>query len=180
MLAALLSLAIFVAWSLIGLALLAAVHANVHELRVALTAPIVGTAVTVLPLFIVSHAGVSMADGAPPVFAVLLVASLVIVGLKRPRLPVAVAPVLALCVANLLLVGWPMLHLGFRWLADANSDMANYSLAATNLMHHGLLAPLDVAGLAHNRGLSSPVAHGLATAGARPGWQVTLAGFAAT
>jgi hypothetical protein len=44
-----------------------------------------------------------------------------------------------------------MLVFGFHWIANANDDMANYVLSATLLQHHGLIAPLDVAGLTHDR-----------------------------
>jgi hypothetical protein len=125
MTAVLLTLALFAAWCLIGVAALAAVRADVTSLRVVLTAPVVGTAVTVLPLFVVSYTGVAMKDGAPPVLIALLVGSTAAVAFRRPALPVTVVPVLAVCICALFVVGWPMVGVGFRWIADANDDMAN-------------------------------------------------------
>jgi hypothetical protein len=177
MTAVLLTLALFAAWWLIGMAALAAVRADLTSLRILLTAPVLGTAATVLPLFVLSHAGVAMKDGAPPVAIALLVASVAVLGVRRPRLPVGVVPVLGVCLCALLLIGWPMFMFGFRWIANANDDMANYVLSATDLLHGGLLAPLDLAGLHHDRGYPS-VTVALHTFGSRPGADITLAALA--
>jgi len=88
-----------------------------------------------------------------------------------------VLPVLAICVANLLVLGWPLFHFGFDWIANANDDMANYVLSATKLLDRGLIAPLDVQGLAHDRDLPSALQL-LHTSGARPGADLGLAGVA--
>jgi hypothetical protein len=172
--ALLFTLAVFLAWWLIGLAFLALVRANVRSLRVALTAPALGSGVTVIPAFILSHAGLSMDSGAVPLAGVLLVASIVVLAIRRPRVAGGVIPVLGLCVVGLLLAGWPMLSLGFRWLANGNEDMSSYVQEAVQLMHHGLLAQLDVAGL--NRG-ADYVTTSLTFLlwGQRPGSVITLA-----
>src|SRR5262245_16666106 len=125
----LLTLVLFAAWLVIGVAALAAVGADLRSLRLALTAPALGTAVTVLPLFVLSYAGVGMAEVARPFAVVLLVIAGGILVWRRPRLPVTAAPVVAVSVAGLLLAGWPMWGLGFGWLAEANDDMANYVLS---------------------------------------------------
>src|SRR4051794_5532929 len=113
MLAVLFTLLLFLVLSTFGLAALVALGAELGNLRVALTAPILGSAVTVLPLFALSNAGVPMRVGAPPVWGALLVGSLLVLGWKRPRLPVAVVPVAVLCLVELLLVGRPMFRFGF-------------------------------------------------------------------
>ena len=179
MLAILLTLGLFLAWSAVGLAALVAVRADVGEVRVALTAPVLGSALTVVFLFLLSNAGVSMNRAAPPVCVVLLVGSLLALAWRRPRLSLAVAPVAVLCVIDLVLLGRPMFHFGFDWIANANGDMAFYVLSATHLMRHGLQSPVDLRALAENRDFSSS-AQDLTLKGLRPGSQIMLAGLAAT
>jgi hypothetical protein len=173
------TLALFVAWWLIGLAVLAAVSADTKELRVALIAPVVGTAVTVVPLFVVSNLGIPMETGARPVCLTLAVASLVVLAIRRPRPPFTIAPVLVVCIVNLVLVGRPMFRFGFNWIANANTDMAYYVLSATSLLHRGLLSPVNVAGLLNHRDFAS-TAQALHQAGVRAGTDITLSGLSST
>src|SRR5216684_5807146 len=100
MLAVLLTLGLFLVWCVVGLAALAALRVDVRDTRVALTAPILGTALTVLPLFVLSNAGVPMDPGALPVWGILLAGSLLVLAWRRPRLSLAVLPVLVLCLAD--------------------------------------------------------------------------------
>lgn len=172
-----LTLGVFAAWWLIGVAALALARADTASLRVALTAPLVGTAVTLLPLFVLSSAGVAMENGALPATLVLLVCALAVVARRRPALPVGVVPVLAICVIGLALACWPMFEFGFRWLSNANDDMANYVLSATQLLHRGLLAPPDLVGLSHNRDYPS-VLRELHAYGSRPGADIMLGALA--
>ncbi len=176
--ALLFTLAAFAAFCLIGLALLALVGARTGLLWIALSAPIIGTAATVLPLFVISHAGAPMGDAAWPVVGVLLAGSVVILAIRRPEIPLAVLPVAALCLVNLVLIGHPMLDFGFRWLANSNGDMADYVLSATNLLHHGLLGPVDIAGIRNGFHYTSAL-NELHNRGGRPGGEITLSAFAA-
>lgn len=175
--ALLLTLLLFAAWWLVGVAVLGLARADTASLRVALTAPLVGTAATLLPLFLLSLAGVAMEDGALPATLVLFVLAVAVVARRRPVLPVGVVPVLAICVVGLALACWPMLEFGFGWLSNANDDMANYVLSATQLLHRGLLAPVDVVGLSHNRDYPS-VMRELHAFGSRPGADIMLAALA--
>ena len=179
MLGLLIALALFLAWCAIGLAALAAMRADVRDLRVVLSAPVIGTALTLLPLFVLSDVGVSMGTAGRPVAAVLLAASAGILIWRRPRLRPAVLPVLALCGVELLLVGRPMFEFGFDWLANANGDMALYILSATQLLRHGLFEPVDFAALAQSRDLATS-SQVVTLGGLRPGTQITLAGLSAT
>ena len=179
MLAVLFTLALFLVWSALGLAALTAFGADVKDLRVALTAPILGTALTAVPLFILNNAGVPMEVGAPPVIVSLLVGATLALTLRRPRLSPAVIPVVLICLADLLLLGRPMFQFSFDWIANANGDMAFYVLSATNLLDHGLRSAVDVSALAQNRGFSTS-AQQLTLSGLRPGTQITLAGLAAS
>ena len=179
MIALSLALAAFAAWWLIGLAVLAVARADTTDLRIALTAPVLGTAVTVLALFVVSHAGAGMTDGAPPVVGVLLFAASVIVIARRPRVPRGAWPVIALCLIDLVFVGRPMFAFGLDWIANANDDMANYVLSATDLLHHGLRGPVDIVGLSHDRDYPS-LLRTLHDQGSRPGADITLAAFSSS
>ncbi len=174
MTALLLAFGLFGTWSFVGLAALAALGQDTTNLRITLTAPLLGTAVTLVPLFVMSNFGLSMDDVATVVLATVLAGSVATFAVRRPHLPVGVAPVAALCVVDLLLVGRPMFHLGFDWIANANDDMANYVLSATQLLRHGLVGQLDIGALAHDRGYST-VLQPLHNSGARPGADITLA-----
>lgn len=178
MTAILLSLAAFASWWLIGLALLVALRADTASLRLVLAAPALGSAVMVLPLFVLSHAGLAMEDVARPVVGALILVSLPILWLRRPHLPPGVVPVVTLCLVNVLLVGRPMFEFGFHWFANANDDMANYVLSATQLLHHGLLGPVDFAALSQGQGYTSTL-QPLHNAGSRPGADITLAAYSA-
>nr|MBA2385112.1 hypothetical protein [Actinomycetota bacterium] len=179
MLAILLTLALFLVWCAVGLVGLLVVRADLGELRIALTAPILGSALTVVPLFVLSNGGAPMETAAPPALALLLAVSVVVLAWRRPRLSLALAPVGALCLLELALVGRPMLEFGFDWIANANGDMAYYVLSATHLVGDGLQSPVNVDALANNQGFPSS-AQGLSLSGLRPGTQITLAGLAAT
>jgi hypothetical protein len=172
--ALLLVLALFAGWWLFGLAALALVRANTAELRVALTAPIIGSCAMALVVFLFSEAGVAVQDSAVPVVSAILAASLVVLVVRRPRVHAAVLLTLAVCVGGLFLTAWPMLKLGFGWLANGNEDMANYVLSAQQLLTHGLLASPNFRGLAHGRDYATVLA-GLHLIGGRPGADLLLA-----
>jgi hypothetical protein len=167
-------LALFAGWLLVGLALLALLRADISELRVVLTAPAIGTCVTALVVFPFSEAGVGIGECAVPIAIVLLLASVVVIVLRRPRVHRGVFAVAVVCVAGLLLAAWPMFSLGFGWLANGNEDMTNYVLSAQDLLKHGVLAPIDFKGLAQGRDYATvlSVLHQL---GGRPGSDMLLA-----
>src|SRR4051812_23962866 len=177
MTAILLILALFGVWCLVGVAVLAAVRADLTSLRVLLTAPAVGTATTILPLFILSELEVAMKDGARPVGLALVFASIVVVAVRRPRITLAVLPVLVIAIIGLFLIGWPLFDFGFRWLANANDDMANYVLSATQTLHAGFLTAPDIAGLTHDRNYAS-LLETLHASGSRPGADIGLGALA--
>jgi hypothetical protein len=174
MTALLLALALFAGWGLVGLALLALLRVDTSELRVVLTAPALGTCVTALAIFLFSEMGMGIEECAVPIAIVLVLGSIVVVGLRRPPVHSGVLAIAVVCVAGLLLAGWPMFQLGFGWLANGNDDMANYVLAAQSLLKHGLLATVDFRGFAQGRDYATALT-GLHVAGARPGSQMILA-----
>jgi hypothetical protein len=178
MLAVLLTLGLFGFWCVVGLAALASLRVDTEDPRIALTAPILGSALTILPLFVLSNAGVPMQPGAIPVWIVLLVAAVGVLVWRRPRVALAAVPVVVLCLLDLALVGRPLFHFGFDWLANANGDMGYYVLAATELLHHGLQTPVDFHALAQARDFPTS-AQTLQLRGLRPGTQIGVAGLAA-
>jgi hypothetical protein len=174
MTALLLVLVLFAGWSLVGVAALAAAGADTSELRTVLVAPMLGTCVTLLTIFVFSEAGVAIRDSAVPVAIFLAVASLAIVGTQRPPVHRAVIAVALVCVGGLLLEAWPLFTYGFDWLANGNEDMTNYVLSAEDLLKHGLTAPIDFRGLAQGRDYAT-VLSGLHLVGGRPGGDIVLA-----
>ena len=177
--AVLFTLTLFLAWSVIGVAALIVLRADLSDLRVILSAPIVGTAIAVLPLVVLSVAGLPLETAGPPVALVLGAFSFVVLAVRRSRLPLAVAPVVGFAFLDLVLIGRPMFHFGFDWIAGANGDMGFYVLAATQLLHHGLLSPIDTHALASDRNFST-YAQTLQLAGIRPGAQILVSGVSAT
>jgi hypothetical protein len=174
MTALLLAIAIFGVCSVVGLGLLVTLRADTSSLRVVLTAPAVGSAPIVLALFFFSHAGLAIDDVAAPVVGTLFVASAAALLVTRPHLHRGVLGVLGACAGGLLLTAWPMFSFGFDWVGNGNDDMANYVLLATQLLHHGLVEPLDFTGLANDRNFASAT-QTLHNAGARPGADLVLA-----
>lgn len=177
MLAVAFTLALFVVWAAIGLALLVALRVDVRVLRTTLTAPALGSAVMVVSLFVVSNAGIAMHDGAPPVLATLIAGSAAVLIRRRPALPITAAPVVGASLLTFALVARPMFEFGLDWLANANGDMAYYVLSATHLVGHGLQSSVDVQALAQNRNFASS-SQDLTLSGLRAGTQVALAGLA--
>lgn len=177
MLPLLLAFATFAAWWALGLATLSVAGSDLTDLRICLTAPIIGTTVTVLPLFLASEAGVPISTAAPPLLAALLATALVVLARRRPRLPlVTVLAISALGLVDLVLVGRPAFDFGFAWIANANDDMANYVLSATDLLHHGLLGSVNASAIAHGRDYAS-LLRAIRGQGGRPGADITLAAF---
>jgi hypothetical protein len=169
----------FFTWWAIGLSFLTGVGADTANLRVALTAPALGSAVVVIPLFMLSDFGVPMRIGGPIVLIAEIVASLVVLAIRRPAVPSHAFPVAGIALVHLILVGRPMFRFGLNWLANANTDMGYYVLSATSLLNSGLRSPVNHAALSHGRDLAT-VAHQVHELGIRVGADVVLSALAAT
>lgn len=154
-LAFLFTLLMFAYCWLVGLGLLALLGTELSDLRVALTAPVIGTCVSVLIVFPLSEAGVSIGSCAVPIAIALTVGSCVVLALRRPRVHAGTLAVAAVCVTGALLIAWPMFSFGFHWFANGNDDMTNYVLEAQDLLNRGLLSPIDFSGLLHGRDYAS-------------------------
>lgn len=170
---------IFAVLSLIGAAVLASLGVRDLGLSGALIAPSLGSAALVIPFFIASRAGLGLQTAGPVIVGVFILASLGVLAVRLPRIPVSVLPTGVAIVVSAFLIGWPMFVFGFGWVANANDDMANYVLSAKTLMAHGVAHGLDVTGLSSNRDLASSL-RVLSTSGVRPGADMFLAAASAT
>src|SRR5437867_8230708 len=108
-----------------------------------LLAPVVGVVLTILPVFILSRAGIPVSRfGYPLAIALLVVAGALAVLVQRPTPFVDLpwrdyAPFAAALLLALLLTGRPMFEYGLDWVSFCNDDMANYCLGAVRFHQHG-------------------------------------------
>ncbi|MDY3563307.1 hypothetical protein R5W23_004807 [Gemmata sp. JC673] len=142
--AMLLSVALFVGWTAVGLVALNAGRFR-GPVRKLLIAPTVGFALFGIGALIGVRTGVPVGrSGAALGCAALALAlvGLVRSGVTRARVAAHAkrfAPFAAVIAATFLLTGWPLLRYGFDWVANGNDDMANYCLGATGFRDHGFL-----------------------------------------
>lgn len=167
--------AVFLLWSMIGLAIVALVSLEgVTSTAALLTAPLLGAGALLPPLFVASEIGMPVDATALPITVTIGIAACCVLIVRRPALTKASVVVIGIVGVEAILVGSPMLSFGLNWIANANDDMANYVLSATKLLRHGLIAPLDVHRLAHDSHYPAAL-QGIQSAGARPGSDLTLA-----
>src|SRR6266516_6016447 len=95
-----LTLGLFAAWWLIGLAPLAALRVDTRDLRLALIAPALGTCVATLPGFVASRLGVALDDAALPLALGLGAASAAILAWRRPPVHAGALAVVGICLAG--------------------------------------------------------------------------------
>jgi hypothetical protein len=145
MIAFLFTLALFAYWGIIGLAMVAFFPPRLRIVQTLLTAPSVGMATLLLPVFFINRLGYPVKDFALPLALTLFVVSALILIYKRPLFPARrMLPYAAILIAALLLSGWPMLLYGFDWVSYVTDDMANYCLAATRFLNHGFFDKPDM------------------------------------
>lgn len=140
--AVLLSVGLFVLWTVVGLAVLNAGRFR-GGVRKLLLAPTVGFATFAVATYMIVRLGYTVGQIAWPVGIAVLLAALVLLWrtrtsrvyalavLKRYR-PFGVVIVLAFGVT-----AWPLFRFGFDWVANGNDDMSNYCLGATGFQSHG-------------------------------------------
>jgi hypothetical protein len=135
--AVLLTLALVVVWGAAGYAVLRLLRPG-PALPNLLLAPAVGVAVTVVPVFLLSRAGIPVGRFALWSLIPLLGAGLVALWQGRRSTPWRrYAPFAGILLAALFLTGRPMLEYDFDWLSYCNEDMGNYCLRAQRLQAHG-------------------------------------------
>jgi len=171
-----LSVALFLFWSLLGWAALAALHSRRNLLHNLLLAPAVGVAATLLPVFWLNRLGLPVRYAGPLVTILLLAAAIFLLYRFRTPLPLRrLLPFAAVLLVALLLAGHPLLRFGFDWVSYGSDDMANYVLAAHRFHDYGFFALPDGDALLHNRDTSLYYWFMHAVIGDRPGSELLLA-----
>ena len=141
-LAPVLTVGLFLFWSVLGSAVLGGLKAGVDGGRHLLVAPAVGAATSVLPILWINWWGVPIGQFAWPLLAGSALLAISLLWMRRATvarqdIPHLAAPLAAALVLN----GWPLFTHGFDWLSYANDDMATYCLMAARVIEHGLLEP---------------------------------------
>ena len=171
-----LSLAVFLFWSLLGWAALAALHSRRHLLHNFLLAPAAGAAATLLPVFWLNRLGLPVHYAGPLASLLLLAAAIFLLYRYRTPLPLRrLLPFAAVLFVALLLAGHPLLRFGFDWVSYGNDDMANYVLAAHRFHDYGFFAIPDQDAFLHNRDTTLYYWFMHAVVGDRPGSELLLA-----
>ena len=175
-LALLLTISLFVYWSIIGLGLISAYGSRKNVLRNALLSPALGAAANVLLIVWVNVAGIPVRRSALPIAATALAGALALSLRWRPVLPIKkLLPFVAVLLAAALLTGYPLLKFGFDWVSFCNDDMANYSLGATYFSHHGFFDAPEPTQVVHDTNSSDFYWYLTVQLGERPGVEENLA-----
>jgi hypothetical protein len=136
--AILLTVGLFAFWAALGYAALGLLRPGARPLANALLAPAVGLALTLLPVFLLSRAGVPVGRLAWPVAGALAAAAALLLWRCRPAAPTRrYALFVASFALALGLTGRPLLEFGFDWLSYCNGDMANYCCSTARVLSHG-------------------------------------------
>lgn len=134
----LLPIGLFIYFGLIGTATLSLLRTQRNTLQNLLLSPAIGVAFTLLPVFLLSRAGLPVKLFAIPLTLLLLLLSGAVIVYRKPIIPMSRYIGFALVFfLSLFLTGRPLLHFGFNWLSYANDDMANYCLGALRFLNHG-------------------------------------------
>lgn len=147
--AACVTIGLFALWGLLGYALIAWAGTRLTRMRELLLAPAVGLVVNILPLMILSTAGLPLSHVAYPVAVLLLAGAVALLWRVRPAVPAPRewAPFAAALTLALAITGGPMFYFGFDWLSFCNDDMANYVMGAQRLIDGGYFASPEPADL---------------------------------
>jgi len=172
------SLTVFIFWWLLGTATLSVFPSKLRVVQKLLISPSVGIAVTILPVFLISRAGVPVKDFAGIVLGTLLILSLGTIIIKRPILPKRkIIHFSLILMGGLLLAAWPIFQYGFDWTSYNNDDMANYCLGAQRFLNHGYFELPNLNDLFAGRDYSQAYWFMHAGAGMRSGSELLLAFF---
>lgn len=155
MIAFLFSLACFGFWILLGYAAIAILHTQRNVLQNLLLSPVVGMAITLLPVFALNRAGIPVENFAIYLSVILLIAACGVLWRLHPVIPLRqYMPFIGIFLIAALLTGWPMLLYGFEWIGYANNDMLTLSSAAQYFASHGFFAGPTVEDLIQGRDYS--------------------------
>lgn len=171
-----LSILLFAFWGMVGCALVALLHTQRNLLQNALLAPVAGVAATVIPIFLLSRAGLPVARFGTTLTAALVLLGAVVIWRLRPMFPLRhYMPFGGIFLLALVMTGWPMLEFGFDWVSYTNDDMANYVLAAHRFLNHGFMDIPSVDELVYGRDYTLVYWFFHVIGGVRPGSELLLA-----
>jgi hypothetical protein len=130
--------AVFAIWGIVGYALTSSLLSRKQAISNLLLAPAVGMGALELAAHIGLRIGLPVGPIARPLVLGALLIAVGVLLIRRPPFPVRRAlPFGLIILAAIPLTGWPLLKWGGDWIANANEDMANYSLASTGYRDHG-------------------------------------------
>lgn len=173
-----LTFALLLFWTITGWSLIAITAPRLAPLQSLLLAPTVGVAVTLLPTFWLSVAGVPVEAFARPLCTIVFALSISLWVWRRPAwshqelifaLPITVA---------IVLIGFPSLRFGLDWLANANDDWANYNLSAIRLLHNGFYQQPSIDALRSGQDYPGYLWFLVVAGNGRPGADLLLSLFA--
>lgn len=169
------TLSIFAFWGLIGFSTLTIFDPRLKIIQGVLTAPAVGVAITIIPVYLINRAGFPVKDFGVLLFAALSILATISIAVKRPIFPFPrLIPHLSILLAAGVLVARPMFLYGFNWLSFSNDDMANYCLAAQRFLNHGFFEQPDLDALRGGKDYSLIFWFMHADAGVRSGSELML------
>lgn len=138
MFAFMLTIGLFLIFSLIGHTVVTLCLLRMRVLQKILVSPALGISCVLLPVFMINRVGIPVKDFGLSLFIIWLIAAVLIHFWRRPIFPIKyIWPLGLILFAALLLAGWPMLFYGFNWVSYGNDDMTNYALAAARFYHSG-------------------------------------------
>lgn len=177
----LLTLALFLFWTVTGLAFVSLLNTQRNLLRNALLSPVVGAALTVLLVIWANSTGLPVKHAGPAVTLLLLLAAAVIFWRVRPVVPYSrLKPFLLVLLSSALLTGYPMFLYGLNWVSYCNDDMANYCLGGKLFLNHGFFDVPNWQTIMADRDASLNYWIGLVFTGVRSGSEELLAWVAGT
>ena len=134
----LLTLALFLFWTVTGLAFVSLLNTQRNLLRNALLSPAVGASLTVLLVIWANRMGLPVKHAGPVVTLLLGLAAATILWRIRPVVPYSRLKLfLLVLLSSALLTGYPMFLYGLNWVSYCNDDMANYCLGGKLFLNHG-------------------------------------------
>jgi hypothetical protein len=178
--AVLLTWALFVGWTTVGLAVLRLGRFR-RTVASLLLAPAVGFAAVVVPVYVFVRFGLAVRLTAVPVGGALLAGALVVLWRGRTgagparRAWTRSRVFAALLAGTFVLNAWPLFEYGFDWVANGNDDMANYCLMATGYRDHGYAGVPGAAAVRGGSDQTLPYWFEFFVREIRPGSEVLLA-----